>query len=125
LNCFRGQNNTTAAAHTSGDAIVVANLSPINVYPTPSAPGNQYTFVYYRMRRIQDAGGGVNVADIPFRLIPCMVAGLAHMISMKTPAADPNRVQMLKMDYEQQWQLAADEDREKAPARYVPRQLFY
>ena len=125
LNAWRAQNGTTAAAHANGAQVFNNNLPSINVWPTPNAPGDQYTFVYYRMRRIQDAGGGVNVADIPFRLIPCMVAGLAHMISMKTPAADPNRVQMLKMDYEQQWQLAADEDREKAPARYVPRQLFY
>jgi hypothetical protein len=125
LNAWRAQNGTTAAAHANGAQVFNNNLPSINVWPTPNAPGDQYTFVYYRMRRIQDAGGGVNVADIPFRLIPCMVAGLAHMISMKTPAVDPNRVQMLKMDYEQQWQLAADEDREKAPARYVPRQLFY
>jgi hypothetical protein len=125
INAWRAQNGTTAAAHFSGASVFNNNLPSINVWPTPNAPGNQYTFVYYRMRRIQDAGGGVNVADIPFRLIPCMVAGLAHMISMKSPAIDPNRVQMLKMDYEQQWQLAADEDREKAPARYVPRQLFY
>jgi len=125
LNAWRAQNGTTAAAHANGANVFNNNLPSINVWPTPNAPGDQYTFVYYRMRRIQDAGGGVNVADIPFRLIPCMVAGLAHMISMKTPAVDPNRVQMLKMDYEQQWQLAADEDREKAPARYVPRQLFY
>lgn len=125
LNAWRGQNNTVAAAHANAALVFVNNLPSINVWPTPNTPGNQYTFLYYRMRRIQDAGGGVNVADIPFRLIPCMVAGLAHMISMKIPAADPNRVQMLKMDYEQQWQLAADEDREKAPARYVPRQMFY
>jgi hypothetical protein len=125
INAWRAQNNTVAAAHANAAQVFVNNLPSINVWPTPNDPGNQYTFVYYRMRRIQDAGGGVNVADIPFRLIPCMVAGLAHMISMKTPAADPNRVQMLKTDYEQQWQLAADEDREKAADRYVPRQLFY
>ena len=125
INAWRAQNNTVAASHANAAQVFVNNLPSINVWPTPNPPGNQYTFVYYRMRRIQDAGGGVNVADIPFRLIPCMVAGLAHMISMKTPAMDPNRVQMLKMDYEQQWQLAADEDREKAPSRYVPRQLFY
>jgi hypothetical protein len=125
LNAWRAQNGTTAAAHLNNANVFNNNLPSINVWPTPNSPGDQYTFVYYRMRRIQDAGGGVNVADIPFRLIPCLVAGLAHMISMKIPAADPNRVQMLKLDYEQQWQLAADEDREKAPARYVPRQLFY
>jgi hypothetical protein len=125
INAWRAQNGTTAAAHANAAQVFVNNLPCINVWPTPNDPGDQYTFVYYRMRRVQDAGGGVNVADIPFRLIPCMVAGLSYMISMKNSAVDPNRIQMLKMDYEQQWQLAADEDREKASDRYVPRQLFY
>ena len=124
LNCFRGQNNTTAAAHTSGAAISVANLSSINVYPTPSAPGNQYTFVYYRMRRIQDAGGGVNIQDIPFRLLNCMVAGLAFYLAQKLPGAEA-RMAWLKSEYEEQWLLASTEDRDKAADRYVPRNMFY
>lgn len=125
LNCFRGQNNTTAAAHSSGAAIVVANLPCINVWPTPNAPGDQYIFVYWRMRRLQDAGNGVNIQDIPFRLIPCLVAGLAFYIASKRIELPPERVAMLKAEYEQQWLLASQEDREKAPDRFVPRQLFY
>ena len=125
LNAWRGQNGTTASAHFALDSVYVNNLPSINVWPTPNAPGNQYTFVYYRLRRIQDAGSGMNIADIPFRFIPCMVAGLASQLSMKLPNVDPGRVQMLKIEYEQQWQLAADEDREKASDRFVPRQLFY
>lgn len=125
LNCFRGQNNTTAASHASGAAIAVANLPSINVWPTPNAPGNQYIFVYWRMRRLQDAGNGVNVQDIPFRLIPCLVAGLAFYIASKRIELPPDRVAMLKQEYEQQWLLASQEDREKAPDRFVPRQLFY
>ena len=125
LNCFRGQNNTTAAAHSSGAAIVVANLPCINVWPTPNAPGDQYIFVYWRMRRLQDAGNGVNIQDIPFRLIPCLVAGLAFYIASKRIELPPERVAMLKSEYEQQWLLASQEDREKAPDRFVPRQLFY
>jgi hypothetical protein len=125
LNCARGQNGTTAAAHTTGAAITVQNLPSINVWPTPNAPGNQYTFVYYRMRRIQDAGSGVYVQDIPFRFIPCMVAGLAYQLSTKLPDVDMNRIPMLKADYEQQFQLAAEEDREKAAIRFVPRNTFY
>jgi len=125
LNCARGQNNTTAASHTSGAAITVQNLPSINVWPTPSSPGDQYMFVYYRMRRIQDAGGGTSVQDIPFRFIPCMVAGLASQLSMKLEGVDPMRIQALKMDYEQQFQMAADEDRDKAPLRFVPRNMFY
>lgn len=125
LNCARGQNNTTAASHTSGAAITVQNLPSINVWPTPNSPGDQYMFVYYRMRRIQDAGGGTSVQDIPFRFIPCMVAGLASQLSMKLEGVDPMRIQALKADYEQQFQMAADEDRDKAPLRFVPRNMFY
>ena len=125
LNCARGQNGTTAAAHTTGAAITVQNLPAINVWPTPNSPGDQYMFVYYRMRRIQDAGSGVNVQDIPFRFIPCMLAGLAYQLSTKMPEVDSNRIMMLKSDYEQQWTLAEQEDREKAPIRFVPRNSFY
>jgi hypothetical protein len=125
INCARGQNNTTATAHLTGAAITVQNLPSINVWPTPNAPGNQYTFVYYRMRRIQDAGSGVFVQDIPFRFIPCMVSGLAYQLATKLPEVDMNRIPMLKAEYEQQFQLAADEDREKASIRFVPRNTFY
>jgi hypothetical protein len=127
INCARGQNGTTAAAHTAGPAalLTVQNLPAINVWPTPNAPGDQYMFVYYRMRRIQDAGSGVSVQDIPFRFIPCMVAGLAYLLSMKLPDVDPNRVMGLKAEYEQQWDLAQAEDRETAPLRFVPRNMFY
>ena len=125
LNCFRGQNNTTAASHADASAIYVNNLTTVNVYPAPQAPGNQYTLVYYRMRRIQDAGSGVNIQDIPFRLIPCLVAGLAFYVASKRIEIPADRVSMLKQEYEQQWLLASQEDREKAPDRFVPRQLFY
>ena len=125
LNCARGQNNTTAAAHTSGAAITVQNLPCINVWPTPNAPGDQYTFIYYRLRRIQDAGTGVNVQDIPFRFIPAMVAGLAYHLSMKLANVAPDRVVALKAAYEELFMQAAEEDREKAPLRFVPRNMNY
>ena len=124
INCSRGQNGTTAAAHTTGAAIYVQNLPCINVWPAPNS-GGDYTFVYWRLRRLQDAGNGVNVQDIPFRLIPCMVAGLAFYVGSKRPDVSPERVAFLKSEYEQQWLLASQEDREKAPDRFVPRQLFY
>jgi hypothetical protein len=124
VNAWRGQNNTTAAAHSAGDSVYVNNLPCVNVWPTPSSPGEQYTFVYYRMRRMQDAGSGVTTQDIPFRFITCMVAGLAYNLSMKLPKIDPTRIGMLKADYEQQFDLAAQEDREKAADRYVPRMSF-
>jgi hypothetical protein len=126
VNCWRGQNNTTAASHISGAAITVQNLPCINLWPTPNPPGDQYTFVYYRLRRMQDAGaGGSFEQDVPFRFIPCMIAGLAYQIAMKKPEVAPDRIMMLKQDYEQQFQLAADEDRDKASVRFVPRNLFY
>ena len=125
VNCARGQNNTTAASHTSGAALTIQNIPAINIWPTPNAPGDQYTLVYYRMRRIQDAGTGTSVQDIPFRFIPCMVAGLAVQLSMKLPDVDPQRIMALKADYEQQWDIAQAEDRETAPLRFVPRNMFY
>ena len=129
FNCYCGQfngtSNTTAAGHAIGDAVTVNNLTSVNVWPTPNAPGDQYVFVYWRMRRMQDAGGGVNVQDIPFRLIPCVVAGLAYYVGSKRADVPMERIAMLKASYEEQWMLASQEDREKAPDRYVPRQSFY
>lgn len=95
----------------------------INVWPTPDQ-SSYYTFVYWRMRRIQDAGNGTTTQDIPFRMLPCMVAGLAYYLSLKLPDAMP-RIQMLKDAYEEQWALASSEDREKASLRLAPREMFY
>jgi hypothetical protein len=94
----------------------------INVWPAPDQ-SNFYTFVYWRLRRLQDAGDGVTTQDIPFRFLPCLVAGLAYHLSLKVPGA-LERSQMLKAEYEELWQQAADEDREKAPLRIAPRQYF-
>lgn len=125
INCARGQNGTTATTHAVSDVLTIQNLPSINIWPTPNAPGDQYTFVYYRLRRIQDAGTGVYVQDIPFRFIPAMVAGLAYYLSMKLVGVDPNRSMTLKADYNEQFDLAAQEDREKAPLRIVPRNMSY
>ena len=122
--CIRAVNNTALAAHAIGARIYTQNLPTINIWVAPDQ-SNFYTFVYYRLRRIQDAGNGVTVQDIPFRFIPCMVAGLAAHLAMKLPEVDPNRIAMLRADYEAAFQLAADEDREKASVRFVPREMFY
>jgi len=124
INCYRGQAGTTAASHALNTAVFVPNLPNINVWPTPNAGGN-YTFVYWRLRRIQDAGSGTNINDIPFRFIPAMTAGLAYYLGMKLPNVDPNRMMALKADYDLQWDLASQEDREKAAIRFVPRNMFY
>lgn len=124
-NCARGQNNTTATSHATAAAITVLNLPCINVWPTPDAGGGPYTFVYWRLRRIQDAGTDGNVEqDIPFRLLPCLVAGLAFYLSQKLPDGLA-RMQVLKNEYEEQWLMASTEDREKAASRFVPRMTFY
>lgn len=94
----------------------------INVWPVPDQ-SNFYTLVVWRLRRIQDAGDGINTQDIPFRFLPCMVAGLAYHLSKKIPGA-LERTPLLKAEYEELWQQAADEDREKAPLRIAPRQMF-
>ena len=124
VDCVRGVNYTTAATHITATKIYVQNLPTVNVWPAPDQ-SSFYTFVYYRLRRIQDAGTGLSVEDIPFRFIPCMVAGLAAYLSMKLPNVDPTRIQMLRADYEAAFQLAADEDREKASIRFVPRDMSY
>ena len=124
LNCYRGQNNTTAAAHSSGAGVTINWIPNVNIWPT-GVSGTQYTLIYWRMRRIQDAGTGVTTQDIPFRFIPPMVAGLAYYLSMKLVDVDPMRVAALKADYDQQFDLAAQEDREKASVRFVPRNTNY
>lgn len=80
--------------------------------------------MYFRLRRIQDAGEGIATQDIPFRMLPAMVAGLAYHLSLKIPGA-LDRAVMLKGMYDEAWEQAADEDREKAPLRLAPRQMFY
>jgi hypothetical protein len=119
---FRGQNNTTAASHTSSTAVYVPQLPAVTVWPTPdnSVP---YQFVYWRLRRVQDAGAGVETADMNFRFLPALVAGLAYHIAVKVPELMP-RIEMLKQMYMETFEIAAGEDREKAPVRFVPRQMF-
>lgn len=98
----------------------------VTVWPTPdrgTVGSPYYTLVYWRMRRIQDAGSGVETQDVPFRFLPVISAGLAYYIAMKVPELAP-RVPMLQAEYERQFDLAAGEDREKAALRFVPRQQF-
>ena len=79
-----------------------------------------YIFKYWRLRRIQDAGAGAETPDVNFRFLPALTAGLAYHIAVKTPEL-VDRIQMLKQIYDEQFDLAAGEDREKAPIRLVPR----
>jgi hypothetical protein len=90
----------------------------VTFWPIPDA-STPYTFVYWRLRRIQDAGHGVNTQDMPFRFVPAMIAGLAYYLSMKLPGG-LERMGALKAVYDETMQLAMDEDREKSPLRLVP-----
>ena len=119
---FRGQNNTTAAAQADGTAVFVPQLPAVTVWPTPDN-STPYQFVYWRLRRVQDAGAGVSTADMNFRFLPCLVAGLAYHIAVKVPELMP-RIEMLKMMYNETFEIAAGEDREKAAVRFVPRQMY-
>ena len=94
----------------------------VTVWPVPDNV-QTYTLVYWRLKRIDDAGTGVNTMDVPFRFIPCMVAGLAYYLAMKVPGG-MERLMMLKAQYDEAWALASEEDREKAAVRFVPRQQF-
>lgn len=98
------------------------NVPRVNLWPVPDA-SQTYQLIYWRLRRIQDAGDGVNTMDMPFRFVPCMVAGLAYHLSMKVPGA-LERMGMLKTQYDEQWAIASTEDREKAPDRFVPRRMY-
>jgi len=121
-NCFRAQQNTTAASHADNTAVYWQQVPAITVWPTPDN-AQQYQFVYWRLRRTQDAGGGVNIMDVPFRFLPCMVAGLSYYLAGKIPQG-AERLQFLKAQYDETWELAAQEDHEKAALRLVPRQTY-
>jgi hypothetical protein len=92
----------------------------IYVWPAPDQ-SDYYTFVYWRLRRIQDAGNGVQTQDIPFRFLNCLISGLAYYLSSKIA---PDRMQMLKTQYDEQWKYATEEDRDKSAVRFVPRRYF-
>jgi len=95
----------------------------VTVWPVPdqgTLAQPYYIMKYWRMRRIQDAGSGVQTPDVNFRFLPCLVAGLGYYIAQKDPDLMP-RIPMLQAEYERQFELAAGEDREKAPVRWVPR----
>jgi hypothetical protein len=119
---YRGQNNTTVAAQADGTAVFVPQLPAVTVWPTPDN-STTYQFVYWRLRRVQDAGAGMETSDMNFRFLPCLVAGLAYHIAIKTPDLMP-RIQMLKQIYDETFEIAAGEDREKAAVRFVPRQTY-
>lgn len=93
-------------------------MPKIKIWPAANTGG--YYLVYWRLRRMQDAGNsGTLTLDIPFRFLEAMTAGLAYQLALKSPES-ADRIDMLKGLYEEAFQLAADEDRDKSPVRFVP-----
>lgn len=97
----------------------VERLTSLTRYTLWPVPDQTYTILYWQMRRIEDAGAGTNTIDVPVRFVPCLAAGLAYHIAMKRPEAT-GRLQFLKGEYEEQFKLAADEDRDRANLRLLP-----
>lgn len=91
----------------------------LTVWPVPDS-STPYTLVYWYLRRIQDTGASAaNNADIPVRFLPALISGLAYHIALKRPEAT-DRISMLKQMYEEAFQIAASEDRDRAPDRFIP-----
>jgi hypothetical protein len=115
------------SGQTSDAVGATAKVPQIYLWPSPdqgTVAAPFYYFVYYRLRRMVDAGNGVNVEDIPFRFQECLICGLAYRLAMKLPGG-LERIQLLKAQYDEAWEMAAGEDREKAPDRLVPRMITY
>lgn len=94
----------------------------VTLWPVPDN-AQTYTLVYWRLRRIQDAGNGINTADMPFRFIPSMIAGLSYYLALKIPGA-MERLVVLKQQYDEAWALASTEDREKASITFTPKRQY-
>lgn len=120
------QSGATYAGTTSTTPPAGVDAPKIVVWPTPdqgTALNPYYTFVYWRMRRVHDAGDGSNTMDIPFRFLPCLVAGLSYYMALKIPGAD-TRLTVLKQQYDDAWSNAAAEDVDKSAIRFVPRRMY-
>jgi|TARA_B100001057_G_C22628045_1_gene863266 hypothetical protein len=90
-------------------------IPEINLWATPDSSSD--ILVYYYIQRIEDADALVNTTDAPFRFLPCIVAGLAYYLAMKKA---PDRIQLLKAVYEEEFQRAADEDEDRVPLKLQP-----
>jgi len=110
----------TASKNTTGEPsqFWVNRVVPpvLWMWPVPLAAG---TLVFYGLRSIQDAGAYGNTMDIPPRFLPALTSGLAYYLALKTPGGD-QRAAFLKGEYDRQFQLAAEEDRERAPFKLRP-----
>lgn len=92
----------------------------VKLWPTPDL--STYTLVFDRLVRMDDADAAQNTLDMPFRFYPCLAAGLAYYISIKRA---PDRMQMLKAVYEEEFERAAAEDRDRASLNLTPSRDYY
>ena len=106
--------NKTTQARPAQFYVQRTNIPKVFFYP---AADQNYTFVYYRIRRIQDAGEYTNDADVNFRFLPCLASGLAYYLSLKFA---PDRASALKAIYDEDFTRAAMEDRDTASVQFVP-----
>ena len=126
IQIFISRNSGATYPATSAYSPSVTANPQFTVWPVPdqgTLASPYYQVIYWRLRRVQDAGEGLQTPDMPFRFLPCITAGLAYYIAMKIPEGAA-RIEMLKAAYEEQWNLAAGEDREKAAVRFVPRRMY-
>jgi len=93
----------------------------IKLWPTPDSV-ETYTLVFDRLTRMDDADSSINTLDVPFRFYPCLAAGLAYYIALKK---SPERVQILKAVYEEEFERAASEDRDRATLSLTPSRDYY
>ena len=126
IQIFISRNSGATYPATSAYSPSATANPQFTVWPVPdqgTLASPYYQVIYWRLRRVQDAGEGLQTPDMPFRFLPCITAGLAYYIAMKIPEGAA-RIEMLKAAYEEQWNLAAGEDREKAAVRFVPRRMY-
>ena len=93
----------------------------VKLWPTPDS-AQTYTLVYDRLVRMDDADSATNTLDVPFRFYPCLAAGLAYYLALKRA---PERVQVLKAVYEEEYERAAAEDRDRASLSLTPSRDYY
>lgn len=124
VSTYAGHTNPTITGRPTEVYIDRQRVAPIvKLWPLPNIAG--YTLVYWILRRIEDAGAFTNNGDFPFRFLPAFIAGLAYYIAEKRQQADPALIQRLKLAYDEAWQLAADEDRDRSTLSIVPRSSSY
>ena len=107
--------NKTTSGRPSSIFVDKQIIPKINLWPAPE--NSTDVLRYYFIQRIQDADAAVNNMDAPFRFLPCMAAGLAYYLSVKKA---PDRVQLLKSIYEEEFQRASDMDQDRVPTRLTP-----